>query len=171
MKVTLIGYMGSGKTSIGEILSKKLKFDFYDLDDLLVKDQHDSICNLFKKIGENSFRKIEHLMLKKILKKNKKYILSVGGGTPCYYNNIDLLNKFSKTFYLKTNSYTLFKRLSLEKKTRPLIAHLSKKELFKFIISHFSKRIFFYEKSFRKIDITGKSKKDIVQEITQFIIK
>ncbi|WP_185851750.1 shikimate kinase [Blattabacterium cuenoti] len=170
MKVTLIGYMGSGKTSIGKMLSKQLKFDFYDLDDLLVTDQHDSIYNIFKKEGENSFRKREHLMLKKVLKKNKKYILSVGGGTPCYYNNIDLLNKFSKTFYLKTNFYTLCKRLYLEKKTRPLIAHFSKKELFQFIRKHFSKRIFFYEKCFLKIDTTGKSKKDIVQEITQFII-
>ncbi len=159
--------MGCGKTSIGKILSKKLKFDFYDLDDLLVKNQHDSIYNLFKKIGENSFRKIEHLILKNFFKKKKRYILSVGGGTPCYYNNIYLLNKFSKTFYLKTNSYTLFKRLYFEKETRPLIAHLSKNELFQFILKHFSKRILFYEKSYRKIDITGKPKKDIVEEITQ----
>ncbi|AWU43824.1 shikimate kinase [Blattabacterium sp. (Cryptocercus kyebangensis)] len=169
MKVTLIGYMGCGKTSIGKILSEKLKFCFYDLDAMLVKKKKDSIYNIFKKKGEKYFRKIENLMLKKFLKKHKQYILSVGGGTPCYYNNIYLLNKFSKTFYLKTNIYTLYKRLYTEKKKRPIISHLSNNELFIFIMKHFSKRIFFYEKSSKKIDITGKSKKKIVQEIIKYV--
>ncbi|WP_185862871.1 shikimate kinase [Blattabacterium cuenoti] len=169
MKVTLIGYMGSGKTSIGKILSRELKLDFYDLDAILVEEQKDSIYNIFKKIGENHFREIEHLMVKRFLKTHQKYILSVGGGTPCYHNNMDLLNKFSKTFYLKTQSYILFKRLYKEKETRPLIAHLSKKELFQFIIQHLSKRIFFYEKSYKKIEVTGKSKCQIVQEILKHL--
>lgn len=171
MKVTLIGYMGSGKTSIGKILSKELKLDFYDLDAILVKDQKDSIYKIFKKKGENNFRKIEHLMVNKFLKTHQKYIFSVGGGTPCYHNNMDLLNKFSKTFYLKTKSYILFKRLYKEKGTRPLIAHLSKKELFKFIIQHLSKRIFFYEKSYKKIVVNGKSEYKIVEEIIKHLIK
>ncbi|AEU09442.1 shikimate kinase [Blattabacterium sp. (Cryptocercus punctulatus) str. Cpu] len=165
MKVTLIGYMGCGKTSIGKILSEKLKFFFYDLDSMIVQKKKDSIYNIFKKNGEIFFRKIEHLMLKKFLKKHKQYILSVGGGTPCYYNNIYLLNKYSKTFYLKTNIYTLYKRLYIEKKNRPIISHLSKNELFIFIMKHFSNRIFFYEKSSKIIDITGKSKKKIIKEI------
>ncbi|AER40471.1 MAG: shikimate kinase [Flavobacteriales bacterium] len=170
MRVTLIGYMGCGKTSIGKILSYKLKWNFYDLDSILIKKEQDTIDNIFKKKGEKFFRKIEHLMLQKILKKHKQYILSVGGGTPCYYNNIYLLNKFSKTFYLKTNIYTLFKRLYKEKKNRPLISHFSKNELFKFIMKHFSKRIFFYEKSYKKINVTEKSKDEIVQEIIKYLI-
>ncbi|AGD98307.1 shikimate kinase [Blattabacterium sp. (Blatta orientalis) str. Tarazona] len=171
MKITLIGYMGSGKTSIGKILSRELKLDFYDLDAILVKDQKDSIYNIFQKKGENNFREIEHLMVKKFLKTHQKYILSVGGGTPCYYNNMDLLNKFSKTFYLKTQSYILFKRLYKEKATRPLIAHLSKNELFQFIIQHLSKRIFFYEKSYKKIEVHGKSEYKIVEEIVKHLIE
>ncbi len=83
---------------------------------------------------------------------------------------MNLLNKVSKTFYLHTNIYTLYKRLSTEKKKRPLIAHLSKKKLFKFIMRHLSERIFFYEKSFKKININGKSENDIVQEIIKFIL-
>ncbi|WP_185871826.1 shikimate kinase [Blattabacterium cuenoti] len=170
MKITLIGYMGSGKTTVGKILSKKLDFDFYDLDALLVKSKNDSIYNLFKKEGELSFRKKEHFMLKTILKKKNKYVLSVGGGTPCFYNNIYLLNKYSSTFYLKMDSYTLFKRLSLEKNTRPLISHLSKNELFIFIIQHLLKRVYFYEKSLVKIKICDKkSIYDIVQEIIKSI--
>ncbi|AFJ90656.1 shikimate kinase [Blattabacterium sp. (Blaberus giganteus)] len=169
MKITLIGYMGSGKTTIGKMLSKKLNLDFYDLDALLVKKKNDSICNIFKKKGELFFRKTEHSMLKKILKKKNKYVLSVGGGTPCFYNNIYLLNKYSNTFYLKTDSYTLFKRLFLEKKTRPLISHLSKNELFRFVIKHLYKRIYFYEKSLERVNVYGKSKNDIVKEIIKSI--
>ncbi|WP_185858704.1 shikimate kinase [Blattabacterium cuenoti] len=165
MKITLIGYMGSGKTSIGKILSKKLNLYFYDLDDILSERKKDSIYNLFHKKGEFYFRKIEHTMLKKFLKNKNKYVLSVGGGTPCFYNNIDLLNKYSLTFYLKANSYILFKRLFLEKSTRPLISHLSKYELFRFIMKHLSKRTYFYEKSHKKIDIGMKSKNDIVREL------
>ncbi|WP_185859497.1 shikimate kinase [Blattabacterium cuenoti] len=169
MKITLIGYMGSGKTSIGKRLSKEINLNFYDLDTILVESKKESIYNLFKKEGELSFRKIEHLMLKKVLKKKDEYVLSVGGGTPCFYNNIYLLNKYSKTFYLRTNSYTLFKRLFFEKKTRPLIAHLSKKELFQFIMKHLFQRTYFYEKSSEKINTSKKSKNDIVKEIIKFI--
>ncbi|WP_185863431.1 shikimate kinase [Blattabacterium cuenoti] len=170
MKIALIGYMGSGKTTIGKILAERLNFDFYDLDAILVEKEKDSIHDIFKKEGELSFRKREHSMLNKILKQKKKYVLSVGGGTPCFYNNIYLLNKYSNTFYLKTDSYTLFKRLFLEKKTRPLISHLSKNELFIFIMKHLSKRVYFYEKSLTKINIYKKSKHDIVQEIVKFVI-
>ncbi|WP_317167312.1 shikimate kinase [Blattabacterium cuenoti] len=71
MKIILIGYMGCGKTTIGKILSKKIKWNFYDLDEILVKNQKSSILDIFKKKGEKSFRKIEHFILKKILKKKK----------------------------------------------------------------------------------------------------
>ncbi|QIK16780.1 AAA family ATPase [Blattabacterium sp. DPU] len=165
MKITLIGYMGSGKTTIGKMLSKELNLDFYDLDALIVENNKDSIYNLFNKEGELYFRKKEHALLKKILKQKNKYVLSVGGGTPCFYNNIYLLNKYSNTFYLKMDSYILFKRLFLEKETRPLISKLSKNELFLFIIKHLLKRSYFYEKSLKKINVCGKSKYDIVQEI------
>ncbi|WP_317168433.1 shikimate kinase [Blattabacterium cuenoti] len=117
MKITLIGYMGCGKTTIGKILSKKLKYTFYDLDHIIVKTQNSSIEKIFKEKGELYFRKIENFILKKILKsKKKRYVLSVGGGTPCFYNNIYMLNKHSKTFYLKIDSFNLLKRLLLEKK-------------------------------------------------------
>ncbi|WP_185867326.1 shikimate kinase [Blattabacterium cuenoti] len=169
MRITLIGYMGCGKTTIGKILSKELNLNFYDLDALIVESKNDSIYNIFKREGEFFFRKKERSILKTILKEKKKYVLSVGGGTPCFYNNIYLLNKYSNTFYLKTDSYTLFKRLFLEKKTRPIISHLSKNELFIFIIKHLSKRAYFYEKSLKKINVCGKTEYDIVQEIIKYI--
>ncbi|WP_185855681.1 shikimate kinase [Blattabacterium cuenoti] len=171
MKITLIGYMGSGKTVIGKFLSKKLNINFIDLDSIIVEAEKKPIINIFKNKGENYFRKLENNLLKKILKKykNNKYILSVGGGTPCFYNNIYLLNKHSKTFYLRTDNYTLLKRLLLERKKRPLIELLEKKELFKFIMKNLLNRSSFYEKARYKINVTNKSKCEIIYNIIKYI--
>ncbi|WP_185883090.1 shikimate kinase [Blattabacterium cuenoti] len=169
MKITLIGYMGSGKTTIGKMLSKKLNINFFDLDSLIMKKHKDSILNIFNKKGEYFFRKEENLTLRKFIKKTKQYILSVGGGTPCYFNNIYLLNKYSITFYLKSDCYTLFKRLFSENQTRPLIYHLNKNELFQFIMKNLYKRIDFYEKSHETINIVKKSKKEIIYNIFNII--
>ncbi|WP_185864636.1 shikimate kinase [Blattabacterium cuenoti] len=170
MKITLIGYMGSGKSSLGKKLSKKLNFIFYDLDYIISETYGVSISSLFKEKGESFFRRIEHLMLKKILKKNHSYILSVGGGTPCYHQNIHFMNKHSKTIYLKANTHTLFNRLILEKEKRPLISHLSKKELFRFIMKHLLKRIPFYEKASIRIEVHNKKyKNDVIKEIINSI--
>ncbi|WP_185873464.1 shikimate kinase [Blattabacterium cuenoti] len=169
MKITLMGYMGSGKTTIGKILSKKLDYKFYDLDDLIQKNQNNSIENIFKKYGELHFRNIENIVLKKFFfNKYKPYVLSVGGGTPCFYNNIYLMNKFSKTFYLKMDSFFLFKRLLLNE-NRPMIYNFKKNDLFKFIMNHLFKRTFFYEKSHKKIVINNKSKNEIIKEIYKYI--
>ncbi|WP_185877534.1 shikimate kinase [Blattabacterium cuenoti] len=166
MKITLIGYMGCGKTTIGKNLSKKLNYKFYDLDDIIIKYKNNSIENIFNIYGESYFRKLENFLLKNFLKKNiNQWILSVGGGSPCFYNNIYLLNKFSKTIYLKSDSYTLLKRLILEKKNRPLISNLDNVSLFKFIINSLSRRIFFYEKSYKKIIIKNKCINEIIQDI------
>ncbi len=164
-----MGYMGSGKTTIGKILSKKLNYKFYDLDDLIKENQNNSIENIFNEYGELYFRNIENTILKNFFNKNiKSYVLSVGGGTPCYYNNIYLMNKFSKTFYLKMDSFFLFKRLLLNK-NRPIIFNLEKKNLFKFIMNHLLKRTFFYEKYYKKIIVNNKSKNEIIKEFYKFI--
>ncbi|WP_185868662.1 shikimate kinase [Blattabacterium cuenoti] len=169
MKITLIGYMGSGKTCIGKKLSKKININFFDLDSIIESHQKISISNLFKKKGEPFFRKIEHNILKTFLQKNEKYILSVGGGTPCFYNNIQLLNKYSKTFYLIVNTYTLFKRLLLDKEKRPLISHFQNDDLFQFIIKNLSNRIGFYNQSIKKIDANNKSQNQIVETIIKHL--
>ncbi len=166
MNITLLGYMGCGKTTIGKILSYKLNLKFYDLDNIIINHQNDTINNIFKKKGELYFRKIEKYLLKEFFLKNiKGYILSVGGGTPCSFNNIYIINKYSKTFYIKLDSFYLFKRLFLDKNNRPLISKLSKCELFKFIITNLYKRSIFYEKSFRIINANNKNKKYIVMNI------
>lgn len=153
MKITLIGYMGSGKSTIGKILSKKLQLPFYDLDHEIEIYTNLSIVDIFKNKGECYFRKIEHLMLKKILYSKKKYILSVGGGTPMFYNSMQIINQYSESFYLYMNSLNLSHRLKKEKKKRPIINSLSHNQLNKFIKQHLLERNQFYELSKYKIKI------------------
>lgn len=168
LNLVVIGYMGSGKTSVGKLLAQFLGISFYDLDNLIIKSESQSIKELFIKEGEKKFRLIEHDILKHFLKKEmKSYILSVGGGTPCYHNNIIMMNNYAKTFYLKACPNTLFQRLKSEKNNRPIIHQFSDSNLLDFISIHLSKRKHFYEQAHQHINIYNKSIKTIVQEIIQ----
>ena len=86
----LMGYMGSGKTSIGKKISKILNVNFFDLDELIEKKYNKSVKNIFDDFGEIQFRKKEKEVLEKIMSKKKLFVLSLGGGTPCYFDNIEL---------------------------------------------------------------------------------
>ncbi|BAO66299.1 shikimate kinase [Candidatus Karelsulcia muelleri] len=161
--------MGSGKTTIGKKLANNLNNKFYDLDKKIIEYTKKSIYELFEIYGENKFRKLEYFILKKFLKKKKSYILSVGGGTPCYNNNIFLMKKYSKIFYLNAEINTLFTRLLKQKKNRPLISKLDKNDLYNFICDSLSKRLFFYKKADFTINIKTKSLLEIVKEIINII--
>ena len=87
MKISLIGFMGCGKTTVGRLLSKRLGIPFFDLDELVVEREGMSIPEIFKKKGERVFRKLESQVLKELLLKNISFVLSTGGGTPTYLNN------------------------------------------------------------------------------------
>ncbi len=147
MIITLIGYMGSGKSHIGNLLSKQLSIPFYDLDLLIMKQEQMSITNIFKIKGEIYFRKIEKEVLNNILKEKENFLLSVGGGTPCFYNNMDIINKKSISIYLQNSIETLTKRLLIEKQYRPVISHLEDFQLSEFIAKHLFERRNFYEKA------------------------
>ncbi|WGH26046.1 MAG: shikimate kinase [Candidatus Shikimatogenerans bostrichidophilus] len=141
--------MGSGKTTIGKILSKNIKYKFYDLDILISNFYKLNINDIYFFFGKKYFRIIENKILIFFLKNNifNSYILSVGGGTPCFLNNMYLMNKFANTIYLKTNKKILFKRLLNNKNNRPIIKNLNKKKLFLFIKNHLNKRYNIYMKS------------------------
>ena len=131
MKIILLGYMGSGKTTIGIQLAKKLYLNFTDLDEFIEEKEQKSIKEIFKQKGEIYFRKIEHKYLKQFINENESYVLSLGGGTPCYAGNLDLIlhDKNNLSFYLRGSISTLFKRLSENKFKRPLINDLSDNQL------------------------------------------
>ncbi|MDH3004732.1 MAG: shikimate kinase [Candidatus Shikimatogenerans sp. JK-2022] len=153
MKIILIGYMGSGKTYIGKILSSLTNLRFYDLDELIENYYKITINKIFFLYGEKFFRKIERQYLNYFLFKNyfNSYILSVGGGTPCFYDNINLMNFFCKTIYLNTDLYILHNRLLLDNNNRPIINNVVTNNLFKFIDLHIRKRNLFYNLSKYKI--------------------
>ncbi|MEJ6735969.1 MAG: shikimate kinase [Flavobacteriales bacterium] len=144
-KIILIGFMGSGKTTLAKKLAKKLNRSFYDLDQEIEAKEHLIIPQIFEEKGEEYFRTIESEALKIILAKEEPFILSVGGGTPCFYDNMELINTSGVSIYLKYNAGILASRLINAKVKRPLIKGLNEIELKEFITNKLSERETFYK--------------------------
>ena len=167
-KVVLVGYMGSGKSSVGKLLGLQLGIPFYDLDAVIEDIEQLSISDLFEKKGELYFRKSENKILKQILHKDESFVLSLGGGTPCYYNNHELLLQDGiVSFYLKATSAKLVERLQVEKESRPLVASLNKDELLDFVNKHLFDRSYYYHQVNHVVAIDEKSVDQLVDEIVQ----
>ena len=170
MKIVLVGYMGSGKTTIGKLLANKLKISFLDLDEVIEQGLEDSISNIFNGKGEIFFRKKEHEYLIDVLSKKEKLILSTGGGTPCYSGNMEtMLNLADHVFYLKVSIPGLVKRLLLEKEHRPLIKNIDNGELPEFIGKHLFERNNFYLKANHIIECDDKDPETLVAEIQELL--
>ena len=166
MKIILLGYMASGKSTIGKEISKKLYMNFIDLDDYIVKRENRSISEIFKIKGEIYFRRIEHLYLKEILDAKDDFVLSLGGGTPCYANNMELIqHSIAKSIFIKTSIATLVTRLIEEKSKRPLVANLENEQITTFVAKHLFERSFFYEQAKIILDTDNKSLQEITSEI------
>lgn len=169
-KIILVGYMAVGKTTIAELLSKKRKIQWIDLDKLIEKEAGLSISEIFSQKGELFFRKMEHRLFKENVENNADLIISTGGGTPCYANSHLLLNGENVvSFYLKASIDTIFERLKSEKQQRPLVANQSEEELREFIAKHLFERSYFYNQSTHTIAINGKSPETIVEEILDLL--
>jgi shikimate kinase len=147
-KIILIGYMGSGKSTIAKLLSKNMHYEFLDLDEIIEKEQNASVSAIFERKGEVYFRKLEHEVLKRILQSESNMVLSLGGGTPCFSNNQELLKQEDiDTIYLKTSIDKLYERLRTQKANRPLIANKSEDEMKEFIAKHLFERSFYYNQA------------------------
>lgn len=146
-KIVLIGFMGSGKTTIGKRLANQLNISFVDLDEVIVEQEGVDITTIFESKGENYFREIEHKKLKEILTSTTQIILSTGGGTPCFYNNMKLINAHGVSVYLKYSAPFLVSRLEAAKTARPLLKNLNNKELNVFVEKLLSERASFYLQS------------------------
>ena len=166
MLIFLIGYMGSGKSTAGKKLAAKLNMDFVDLDDYIEANYEKSIEAIFEQEGENKFRELEYNYLKHFLEKDN-LILSVGGGTPCFYDSMDLMNKNGITVYMKMSVDALANRLANAKKKRPLIKDMSETDLKHFINSNLEKREPFYLQAQYKV----KAKDLNVDELAGFLQK
>lgn len=151
MLVFLTGFMGSGKTTIGKKLAKKLTYKFIDLDAAIEKQEQKTILQIFEQQGEEYFRLTEHNTLKE-LANSDKLVVSCGGGTPCFHHNMELMNSMGLTIYIKLSAAALFSRLKLSKNTRPLLRNLAENELNEFIQSKLNEREQYYQKSEMVID-------------------
>jgi len=170
MKIVLCGYMGSGKSKVGRLLANKLSLKNLDLDQVIEKNEKMSVSEIFSKKSEIFFRKKENEVLKTLLSGTESFILALGGGTPCYANNLELLkeNKDVILIYLKVDVNTLTQRLYKEKEKRPLVqSQKSKKDLNDFIRKHLFERQFYYMQSDLILDVTALSIEETVSLIQQ----
>jgi len=151
-KIVLIGFMGSGKSTLGKKLANQLNYQFIDLDKVVEEKSGLTISEIFETKGEASFRELETEELKNILSTNQKIVLAVGGGTPCFNNNIGLINESSLSIYIKYNAGILTSRLINAKTERPLISNKPKEELEQFVKELLEKREGFYLKSKKVIE-------------------
>ena len=170
-KIILIGYMASGKTTIGKMVAEKLKVAHVDLDNLIENEVQLSVENIFREKGEIYFRKIEHILFKKLIESRESLIISTGGGTPCYADNHLFLNDEGViSIYLKASVDLLYDRLLTENSKRPLVANKSEVELKDFIAKQLFERSYYYNKATFKISIDGKNQEVITSEIINLLV-
>ena len=139
MIIFLVGFMGSGKSTVGQRLAGRLGYSFVDMDARLEGEHGMTINEIFEKLGEKSFREMESNLLKEMLTL-KDTVISTGGGLPCTGNNMELINREGVSIYLRMDPEALFNRLSRGKSRRPLIRHLSRQELETFIFEKLRER-------------------------------
>jgi len=145
MRVFLIGFMGSGKTHWGGQLASKLQIPFFDLDELISQGENKSIAEIFTESGEEYFRMRERETLSSIIDEYPSVVLSTGGGTPCFFNNIEKMKKYGIVVWLNTDVEVILQRLMKEKEKRPLIRDIPDEELKTYIIRKLNKRRMYYE--------------------------
>ncbi len=145
--IILVGFMGSGKTTLGKQLAQKLNYNFIDTDQTIEELIGIDIPTLFQTKGEDYLRNLEHRLIETIKVKNT--VIATGGGMPCFYDNMEQLNQIGITVYLKYSPEELFERLANDTYKRPLIANKSKEELYQYIEETLKKREPFYLKAHR----------------------
>lgn len=170
MKIVLVGYMASGKSTVGRLLARQLGVEFVDLDDYIEQHQKKSIKNIFSEKGEIFFRKLEHQMLAEVLEIEKSIILSTGGGTPCYGTNMaTILNQSDHSIYLNLSIPNLVERISKEKDDRPLVKNIVDEELPEFIGKHLFERRPYYLQAKHILDCNDLDAETVVARIKELL--
>lgn len=170
-KIVLLGYMASGKSSLGKALAESLDCRFIDLDVYIAKKEKMSITDLFDKKGETFFRKKEKKYLKKLIRKDKSFVLALGGGTPEIKGVMKLINKYCISFYLNADTQTLYNRLAPKEVERPLLTNISEDLLKDYIDMHLGKRKKYYEKANFELAVDDLSVTEIMANIVSELKK
>jgi len=145
-RIFLIGYMGAGKTTVGRELAKTLGLDFIDLDHFIQARYQKTVGQIFQDVGESEFRNIEKNILREV-GDFEDVVISTGGGTPCFFDNIEYMNNVGITVYLKATPQALSQRLNTCKEKRPLIKDKNEEELYIFVTESLLKREPFYSQA------------------------
>lgn len=165
MKIFLIGFMGSGKSYWGRRLSERLRMPFFDLDDQLEEHEGRPILEIFREKGEEHFRLLEKDLLHIITESHDSFVMACGGGTPCFYNNLDYMKQAGTVVWINLPPEQLFERLRKEKDHRPLIRDLSDDQLHSFILRKFADRKMYYDQADVHTDNDPLDLDDLIQRI------
>ena len=152
-RIIIIGYMGAGKTTVGRALAAELGIEFYDLDWYIESRMRKTVKQLFDEVGEEGFRKIEHNMLHEVAE-FENVVVSCGGGTPCFFDNIGYMNSRAETVYLKATPEVLFEHLKMGRTVRPLLLGKSPEEVRVFVREQLEKRERFYNQARHTFDVS-----------------
>lgn len=166
MIVCLVGYMGSGKTTIGRNLANLMNCPFFDLDNEIQKHVGKSIKDIFAIHGEVFFREKEREVLISLLHQENS-VISTGGGTPCYLNNMEMINKNALSVYIKLTAGIICQRLKDSKEERPLLKQKSGDDLLQFIQRHLSER----EKYYNQAKLTVEGENLTIEELLEVVTK
>jgi len=147
MRIFLIGFMGAGKTHWGKQVANRMGLPFHDLDELVVAHEGKSIADIFSEQGEEYFRMTEKAMLEELVEKEDSMIISCGGGTPCFFNNIDFMKKHGIVVWLNTHVEVILQRLLKERMHRPLLKDIRDEDLRNHIIRKLNERRMYYEQA------------------------
>jgi shikimate kinase len=167
MKIFLIGFMGSGKTHWGRLLSAKLKLPMRDLDSVIAEKEKRSVSDIFAEKGEEYFRYLEKETLEEVVVEQENFILSCGGGTPCFFNNIELMKKNGKVVWLNTSIEVLRDRLARDQMSRPLIREISADDLKRYIIRKVSERRMYYQQADLVVNEENISLEELIRLLLQ----
>ena len=147
MRIFIIGYMGAGKSTIGKRLASRLSIPFVDIDDAFERKYRYSIPRFFDQFGEDRFRDLEHHCMKENINENDDAVISTGGGTPCYHNNMGLMQNHGLTVYLKMHPKSLAHRLTQARRLRPVIMDIKNNNMQEFVETQLSERELFYDQA------------------------
>ena len=168
MRVYLLGYMGCGKSTLGRILGEELGMQFIDLDDEIEAKYKMTITDFFSTYGEEAFRLVEHKLLMEI-SKLEDVIISTGGGTPCFFDNLKHMSETGITIYLKATPYLLLERIRKSHTKRPLFLKMKGDEALQQITNHLEGRLTYYNQAQVIIDAENPDIKSIIDHIRKII--
>lgn len=147
MRIFLIGFMGAGKTHWGKQVANRMGLPFHDLDELVVAQEGRSIADIFTENGEEYFRLAEKQMLEELVEREDSMIISCGGGTPCFFNNIDFMKRHGIVVWLNTHVEVILQRLLKERMHRPLLKDIRDEDLRNHIVRKLNERRMYYEQA------------------------